>query len=527
MIVAKDAAANPSSGTQRPTMLNSAHSVPVTCCATVEFMEHEAIGLNAAQVDRAVGVLVGAACGDALGAGYEFGTAVLDGRPNMIGGGLGSFAPGEWTDDTAQTYAIARVAATGADLRTEEALDQVARGFADWWADNPPDVGILTRQVLGSVGPRPAAADLRRAAGGVHTQGRRTGGNGTLMRTSPVALAHLDDPEALVASAIKVATLTHFDPVGGQACALWCLAIRHAILEGELPDLNELVNWLPTESQPFWHQTVAAAQQDEPSTFKPNGYVVTALQAAWSAITHTPVPDHDPAAGSFASQHLVAGIEAAVAIGDDTDTVASIAGALLGARWGFSAIPWEWRRIVHGWPGATANDLANLAVLTIQGGVPDRQGWPSGSRIDYSQHQGYDSFAVHPRDPGVYLSGAAKLDELPTEVEAVVSLARLGIEQVPPHVIHAEFRIIDSNAADNPNLAFAIDDAAHAVKTLRDEGHTVLLHCVAAQSRTPTVAARYGMLLGQDVNEALADVVAALPEARPNRALLDGLNELV
>ena len=33
------------------------------------------IRLNAAQTDRACGVLLGAACGDALGAGYEFGSA--------------------------------------------------------------------------------------------------------------------------------------------------------------------------------------------------------------------------------------------------------------------------------------------------------------------------------------------------------------------------------------------------------------------------------------------------------------------
>ena len=52
----------------------------------------------------------------------------------MIGGGLGRFAPGEWTDDTSQTYAVAAVAATGADLRTDGALDQVARGLADWFA---------------------------------------------------------------------------------------------------------------------------------------------------------------------------------------------------------------------------------------------------------------------------------------------------------------------------------------------------------------------------------------------------------
>ena len=78
--------------------------------------------LTSAQMDRACGVLLAAACGDALGAGYEFGSARLDGAPRMIGGGLGGFAPGEWTDDTAQAVAIAEVAATGADLRTDEAL---------------------------------------------------------------------------------------------------------------------------------------------------------------------------------------------------------------------------------------------------------------------------------------------------------------------------------------------------------------------------------------------------------------------
>lgn len=37
--------------------------------------------------------------------------------------------------------------------------------------------------------------------------------------------------------------------------------------------------------------------------------------------------------------HLEAGLRAAVAIGDDTDTVAAIAGALLGARYGASVVP--------------------------------------------------------------------------------------------------------------------------------------------------------------------------------------------
>ncbi|HWU23933.1 MAG TPA: ADP-ribosylglycohydrolase family protein, partial [Nocardioides sp.] len=121
--------------------------------------------LTAEQVDRAIGVLLGSACGDALGAGYEFGVATPgpDG-PRMIGGGLGGFAPGEWTDDTSMAVAIAEVAATGADLRGPEALDAIARGFRRWYDGGPADIGIQTSQVLEAGGPTPSGASLAAAA---------------------------------------------------------------------------------------------------------------------------------------------------------------------------------------------------------------------------------------------------------------------------------------------------------------------------------------------------------------------------
>ena len=64
-----------------------------------------------------------------------------------------------------------------------------------------------------------------------------------------------------------------------------------------------------------------------------------ALQGAWSAITRAAIPVKDPAAGVFKAQHLQFALEAAVRGGRDTDTVAAIAGGLLGARWGASAVP--------------------------------------------------------------------------------------------------------------------------------------------------------------------------------------------
>src|SRR6478736_1644312 len=101
-----------------------------------------------AQLDRAVGVLLGTAAGDALGAPYECGPPR---GPKlevaMVGGGSFGWEPGEWTDDTAMAIAIAEVAATGVDLREEEALDAIVRRW-DEWMQTAKDVGIQTSNVL-------------------------------------------------------------------------------------------------------------------------------------------------------------------------------------------------------------------------------------------------------------------------------------------------------------------------------------------------------------------------------------------
>ena len=85
--------------------------------------------LTGAQLDRAAGVLLGTGCGDALGAGYEFGPPLADDvTVGMVGGGPFGWAPGEWTDDTSMAVAIAEVTATGADLRTQAAQTRSRRG---------------------------------------------------------------------------------------------------------------------------------------------------------------------------------------------------------------------------------------------------------------------------------------------------------------------------------------------------------------------------------------------------------------
>ena len=105
--------------------------------------------LTSDQMDRACGVLLGQACGDALGVPYEFATPPrADELAEMKGGGLGDYAPGEWSDDTQMAACIAQVSATGADLTSDAALDEVADGFLRWRSDGASDIGTQTSNVL-------------------------------------------------------------------------------------------------------------------------------------------------------------------------------------------------------------------------------------------------------------------------------------------------------------------------------------------------------------------------------------------
>jgi hypothetical protein len=226
----------------------------------------------------------------------------------------------------------------------------------------------------------------------------------------------------------------------------------------------------------------------------------------------------------FAAQHLRLALESAVRGGGDTDTVAAIAGGMLGARWGVTAIPSEWRRRVFGWPGYRPRDLVELAVCAarLSTGQPavTSNGWPSAPVLDYSGWVGTDTLAVHPHDDGVLLGGIESLRELPAGVDAVVSLCRLGREEWPAEGVDPEDHVtvwLVDEAGANDHLAFVLEDAARAVADLRARGRTVLLHCVAAHSRTPTVAALYAhRALGVPVDRALLEVVGALPSAHPN-----------
>ena len=383
-----------------------------------------AAALSDSQLDRVEGVLLGQAVGDAMGAPYEPGDIPFTGTPELLGGGFGDYAPGEWSDDTQMSLYIARVAATGADLTSREALDEIARGFCRWVAlDGASDVGVQTRRVLGAVvdsRDEPGiAARMRAAAADLDAATRRTGGNGALMRNGIVGLTRLDDRWATAASARAVAELTHADPLAGDCCVIHAEMIRSAVMGppwrgGPLPAAAaamRALDLIPAERRNYWRDLFDGGILSDSRCLEPpsgDGFTVHALGHATLALAfvnrvltdRTARPagpsgrgeaptDGEAPAGKPRSARTRAGrmdhadradrmgriLVRALEASEDKDTVAAIAGALAGSRLGASALDPAWVEAIHGLPrrpdGAErrARDLRELARATALAGL--------------------------------------------------------------------------------------------------------------------------------------------------------------
>lgn len=477
--------------------------------------------LSTVQRDRALGSIIASAAGDALGAPYEFDPPIPMDQPVLLeGGGHFNWAPGEWTDDTSMAICILELLAKGKALEDESTQDALVAAWADW-ANHAADVGVQTRTILGSL-DSPTQVSALEQSKALHERAGKTAGNGSLMRTGPVALGSLTSAETTAANARALSDLTHYDSDAGDACVLWSLAIRHAILNADL-EVRVGLEHLLEERRSRWLALIDEAEQHEPAYFSKNGWVIHAFQCAWSAIyLAKTAPDSQ---FKHKAERLAFGLELAVRGGYDTDTVAAIAGSLLGAYYGFSAVPASWRLKLHGWPGISELELTKMAHQALN--QPSHaKSWPNIKHFDYDGWSGRFELAQHPIDKGLWLGGFGSLDRLPDEITAVVSLCRVGTEDVPERIEERlEVYLLDKpGEANNLNLGFVFADVADAVKDLRDQGHVVYLHCVQSQSRTPSVAAAYAVRhLGQTVDEALRSIRKVLPLGQPIQYFVDTL----
>ncbi|WP_448256929.1 protein-tyrosine phosphatase family protein [Microbacterium aurum] len=137
-----------------------------------------------------------------------------------------------------------------------------------------------------------------------------------------------------------------------------------------------------------------------------------------------------------------------------------------------------------------------------------------------------DHLYRHPHDDGVWIGSLAALDRLPAEIDAVVSLCRVGCAQVPARCESVQVWLIDQDGR-NHNLDLVLTEAVDAVAALRAEDKRGFLHCAEGRSRTAAVAALYGARhRGVALDQAWQDVRDTLPGFAPQPFLRNAVARL-
>lgn len=455
--------------------------------------------------DRAVGALLGLACGDAVGTTLEFeepGTfAPID---DLVGGGPFGLRAGDWTDDTSMALCLAEslLDAGGVDLH-----DQLRR-YVLW----------QTRGYLSSNG---RCFDIGNATSKQLQRFRRTGeavdptpdqeaaANGSLMRLAAVPIRWHHDVAAAVEHAAETSRTTHAAERPVDACRVLGAMVA-ALIAGRPAD--------DVLSPDFWswgplHPEVEAVargswQGKEPPEIRGAGYCVAALEAAIWAV-----------AGADTLRQAVL---RAANLGDDADTTAAIAGQLAGARWGAAALPEPWREKLCMADRITSLALGLHDAALTDGGQPVvdlRTGWP----FDDLVHAWWvERPAILAGEYPGHLDAAHASQKVHVLVDAgirtFVDLTDPA-DRLAPYALHVEQAAVDRRL-DLRHVRFPIPDLG----TTSDAEYTrvigaideatarggVYVHCWGGVGRTGTVV---GCLLA----EAGADYPQVLDQLRAMR----------
>ena len=285
--------------------------------------------MNPELVSRARGALLGLVAGNQLGVPTEhLGTpeAIRKAFPN----GVWDLAPppknSPYDDDAAMTLLL------GESLLECKGFDatDVARRWVKWMKVDGRGIGVTTRRALTLIdrGKEPfEAGRLVR-----QDNPRSSAGNGSVMRCVPVALRFRDDIDRLIRVSTQQAAITHSDERCTWGAAAVNLAVRELLL-GNIYFVDEVLHRLrdraPRALVEAIHRVPREGQDDLPVTrLGETGYVVHCVEIAFWFVTH--------------DRTLEDALVYLAQAGGDTDTNAAVAGALLGARYGESALPPRW-----------------------------------------------------------------------------------------------------------------------------------------------------------------------------------------
>ncbi len=281
---------------------------------------------------RAEGMLLGLACGDALGRPVEFRSPEQIERTHgrvteMLADGTHGQPAGTITDDTEMALCIARSLVEHGTFVPEDVADR----FVAWKASGPFDIGIMTANALGRIERGESWDEAGHREWEASPEGSNAG-NGSLMRCAPYVIAYQDRPVELVEVSRQSSSITHADPRCQWSCALLNRSLTN-LLDGVGQPLETAVTALETELPDEVHEAVRPIREsvrgDRTTVDLANsGYVLTTLQAG---LYH-----------GLTAETAEEAIVGAVMMGGDTDTIGAVAGAVAGARFGRDALPERW-----------------------------------------------------------------------------------------------------------------------------------------------------------------------------------------
>lgn len=457
--------------------------------------------------------MLGLACGDALGAPAEFMTqADLKAKwgtlKDMVGGGC--WAPGEWTDDTGMALCIAE----GILASPDDPVEETGRRFLEW-RETAKDVGNTISAALSAYEGDWAAAARSTPQASVG----RAAGNGSLMRTLPVALAYGVKDEELPRVAAQLSSMTHWDQEAMTCCLVYCYWVGE-LLEGLTPEqawrkalktaakVAAKANWpgVPQEggvSPEFWSR-LEAVETLTYERLQPSGYAGRALEcleaAAWCCLNADSLED---------------ALVKAVNLAGEADTIAAVAGGAAGACWGPEAIPRRWTDKLH--QRAEVEQIATrLARLRRHREVYSTPQLPAFSYNQVGDRIlcGRNPLTCH--DIEILKShGITHVLDLrePHECgdgrfgrEAIEEIEACGLQRV-------SLPVTDLGAPTDETLAAACQFLDEALK---DENARIYVHCRAGLERTAAIlVAFHASRHGTSYEEALEKLREGRPALRP------------
>jgi poly(ADP-ribose) glycohydrolase ARH3 len=293
------------------------------------------------------GCLLGGMVGDVIGAAVEAESPgyirktfqnldqilALKTVPELL---TGEWEVGRFTDDTQMTISVAEWLASDAELDGKNLLERFSAAYEPWRHYGPG-----ARLVLESF-PRARErwADLATA---MFPQGSY--GNGSAMRVAPVGLFFHNDLPAIIGTARISSLVTHSHYLAVQGAALQAAAV--AIVTRGQSDTAQVLRILKMVLSHFEQLGEDTSIYQKALALVSKGLCESVSPARMAGVLGNGIKAQEAVPMALycylANQSsFEKALEAAIFLGGDTDTIASMTGALSGAALGQGHIPERW-----------------------------------------------------------------------------------------------------------------------------------------------------------------------------------------